>query len=36
MHNKQVHVIDEVEGNEVLPEAEQKAEAQMRQIDETS
>jgi hypothetical protein len=26
-----VHVIDEVEGNEVLPEAEQKAEAQTRQ-----
>jgi hypothetical protein len=26
-----VHVIDDAEGNEVLPEAEQKAEAQMRQ-----
>jgi hypothetical protein len=31
VHNRQVHVIDEVEGNEVLPEAEQKAEAQTRQ-----
>jgi hypothetical protein len=30
VHNRQVHVIDEVEGNEVLPEAEQKAEEQMR------
>jgi hypothetical protein len=31
VHNRQVHVIDEAEGNEVLPEAEKKAEAQMRQ-----
>jgi hypothetical protein len=30
-HNRQVHVIDEDEGGEVVPEAEQKAEAQMRQ-----
>jgi hypothetical protein len=29
-HNRQVHVIDEDEGREVLLEAEQKAEAQMR------
>jgi hypothetical protein len=29
--NRQVYVIDEAEGNDVLPEAEQKAEAQMRQ-----
>jgi hypothetical protein len=28
--NRQVHVIDEAEGNDVLPKAEQKAEAQMR------
>jgi hypothetical protein len=27
VHNRQVHVIGEVEGNEVLPKAEQKAEA---------
>jgi hypothetical protein len=32
VHNRQVHVIDEDEGNEVVPEAEQKAEAQMRQL----
>jgi hypothetical protein len=31
MHNMQVHVIDEAEGNEVFRETEQKAEAQMRQ-----
>jgi hypothetical protein len=31
VHNRQVHVIDEDEGSEVVPEAEQKAEAQMRQ-----
>jgi hypothetical protein len=31
MLNRQVHVIDEAKGNEVLPEAEQKAEAQMMQ-----
>jgi hypothetical protein len=31
VHNRQVHIIDEVEGNEVLLEAKQKAEAQMRQ-----
>jgi hypothetical protein len=31
VHNRQVHVIDEKEGSEVVPEAEQKAEAQMRQ-----
>jgi hypothetical protein len=29
--NRQVHIIDEAEGNDVLPEAEQKAEALMRQ-----
>jgi hypothetical protein len=29
--NRQVHVIDEAEGDDVLPEAEQKSEAQMRQ-----
>jgi hypothetical protein len=31
VHNRQVHVIDEDEGSEVLPDLEQKAEAQMRQ-----
>jgi hypothetical protein len=31
VHNRQVHVIDEDEGSEVVPEAEQKAEAQMGQ-----
>jgi hypothetical protein len=31
VHNRQVHVIDEDEGGEVVPEVEQKAEAQMRQ-----
>jgi hypothetical protein len=31
VHNRQVHVIDEAEGSEVVPETEQKAEAQMRQ-----
>jgi hypothetical protein len=30
VHNRQVHVIDEDEGGEVVPEAEQKAEAHMR------
>jgi hypothetical protein len=30
VHNRQVHVIDEDEGSEVVPEEEQKAEAQMR------
>jgi hypothetical protein len=30
VHNRQVHVIDEDEGGEVVPEVEQKAEAQMR------
>jgi hypothetical protein len=29
VHNRQVHVIDEDEGGEVVPEVEQKAEAQM-------
>jgi hypothetical protein len=32
VHHRQVHVIDEAEGNGVLPEAEKKAEAQMRQL----
>jgi hypothetical protein len=31
VHNRKVHFIDEDEGGEVVPEAEQKAEAQMRQ-----
>jgi hypothetical protein len=31
VHNRQMHVIDEDEGGEVVPEAEQKPEAQMRQ-----
>jgi hypothetical protein len=31
VHNRQEHVIDEDEGSEVAPEAEQKAEVQMRQ-----
>jgi hypothetical protein len=31
VHNRQVHVIDEDEGGEVVPKVEQKAEAQMRQ-----
>jgi hypothetical protein len=31
VHNRQVHVIDEVEGSKVVPETEQMAEAQMRQ-----
>jgi hypothetical protein len=31
VRNRQVHVIDEDEGSEVMPEAEQKTEAQMRQ-----
>jgi hypothetical protein len=31
VHNRQVHVIDEDEGGKVVPEVEQKAEAQMRQ-----
>jgi hypothetical protein len=31
VHDRQVHVIDEDEGSEVMPEAEQKAEAQIRQ-----
>jgi hypothetical protein len=31
VHNRQVHVIDEAEGSEVVPETEQRAEAQMRQ-----
>jgi hypothetical protein len=30
VHNRHVHVIDEDEGSKVMPEAEQKAEAQMR------
>jgi hypothetical protein len=30
VHNRQVHLIDEAEGKEVLSEAEHKAEAQMR------
>jgi hypothetical protein len=30
VHNRKVHVIDEAEGNKVLPETEQKAKAQMR------
>jgi hypothetical protein len=29
--NRKVHIIDETEGNDILPEAEQRAEAQMRQ-----
>jgi hypothetical protein len=31
VHNRQVHVIDEAEGSEVVPESEQTVEAQMRQ-----
>jgi hypothetical protein len=31
MHNRQVHVINEDEGNEVVVAEEQRAEAQMRQ-----
>jgi hypothetical protein len=32
VHNRQVHIIDEAEGSDVVPEIEQKAEAQMRQL----
>jgi hypothetical protein len=31
VHNMQVHVIDEAKGSDVVPEIEEKAEAQMRQ-----
>jgi hypothetical protein len=31
VHNRQVHVMDEAEGSEVVPETKQRAEAQMRQ-----